>query len=313
MNMKNKYTVSVVINVRNESENLARCLKSLKNFADEIIVVDMHSTDNSYQIATSFGAKVFPYRWMKVVEPARNFAISKATSKWILILDPDEVLSKSLKRELKKITLRSDVDFVKIPRMNLIFGKWIRHANCWPDYLIRFFKKGSITWKKEIHSQPITKGNGITLLDSEKLAIKHYNYPTVTQFILRALRYSGVQADELQQQDYKLKISDFILKPVQEFNSRFYSAEGYKDGIHGLIFCLLQSFCELLIYVRLWEKQGRGDKVIAKESFVSASQETSYEYDYWFTKYFLNQYSPNIFKKIFIRFRHLVLRLTKNY
>jgi len=311
--MKNKNTISVIINVRNEAENLSHCLKSVKGFADEVIVVDMHSTDNSYQVATSFGAKVFPYRWMKVVEPARNFAISKASSRWILILDPDERVGRSLKKELKRITLRSDIDYVKIPRMNYIFGKWMRHANCWPDYLIRFFKKGSITWKKEIHSQPVTKGNGITLLDSDKLAIKHTNYTTVTQFIQRAIRYSSVKAEELQHQEYKLKTSDLILKPVQEFNSRFFAGEGYKDGMHGLVFSLLQSLCEALIYIRLWEKQGKLDKPIAKESFVSASQETAYEYDHWFTKYYLNVYSPFFLKKVVVRIRHFFFRLTKEF
>lgn len=311
--MKPKVSISVVINVRNEAEQLTRCLKSIKGFADEIIVVDMKSTDDSVKIATSFGAKVFSYRPMKYVEPARNFALSKATGKWILLLDPDEYLHKTLKNELKDITTRADIDFVKIPRQNFIFGKWIRHANCWPDYLIRFFKKGSVNWQKEIHSQPITKGNSLTLLDSDKLAIKHNNYQTINQFITRAIRYSNVQADELDAKEYKVKTSDFILKPIQEFNSRFYFSEGYKDGVHGLIFCLLQAFAIGLIYAKLWEKQGASDKQFLKESFVSASQEATFEYDHWFIKYFQKEYSPNIFKVIIMKFRHWLNYLTKNF
>ena len=250
---------------------------------------------------------------MKYVEPARNFALSKATGKWILLLDPDEYLNKTLKKELLSITKRSDVDYVKIPRKNIIFGRWIRHSNSWPDYLIRFFKKGAVTWKKEIHSQPTVKGNGLTLLDSEKLAIQHNNYTSVSQFITRAIRYSGIQADELNAQDYKLKTSDFILKPTQEFNSRFFFAEGYKDGLHGLIFALLQAFAIGLIYIRLWEKQGSADKALTKESFVSASQESTFEYDFWFSKFFKNEYSPNIFKKILIKIRLWLNYITKNF
>jgi glycosyltransferase involved in cell wall biosynthesis len=87
--------------------------------ADEIIVVDMKSTDNSVAIAKQYHAHVFSYKPMKFVEPARNYALSKAKGKWILLLDPDEYLGKTLKRELKKITTRSDVDFVKIPRQIL--------------------------------------------------------------------------------------------------------------------------------------------------------------------------------------------------
>lgn len=311
--MANKPLISAVINVRNEAENLDKCLKSIKNIVDEIIVIDMQSSDDSAKVALKYGAKVFPYRFLKVVEPARNFALSKADGKWILLLDPDEYLNKSLKKELIAITKRSDIDFVKIPRKNIIFGKWLRHGRCWPDYLIRFFKKGSVTWNKKIHSQPLTKGNCLTLLDSEKLAIRHNNYPSISTFILRTLRYSGIQADELKEADYKIKTSDFILKPMQEFNSRFFASEGYKDGIHGLIFCLLQAFSIALIYIRLWEKQGSIDKSLAKESFVSTSQESNFEYNFWFSKYFRQEYSKNIFKNSLIGFRLMFDRLTKNF
>ena len=311
--MSSKTTISAVINVYNEAENLQKCLRSLKGFVDEIIVIDMHSSDNSAKYASDSGARVYPYKYMNYVEPARNFGLSKASGKWIILLDPDETLTKDLKKELLKVTRRNDIDYVRIPRKNIIFGKWIRHSNFWPDYLIRFFKKNSVTWQKEIHSQPETKGNGLTLLDSELLAIKHKNYPSVTDFVFRALRYSNIQAEELLISDYKLKTSDFILKPVQEFNSRFFSAEGYKDGLHGLILCLLQSFAIALIYIRLWEKQSSQDKPLPKDSFVSASQETTFEYSYWFTKYFITEYSSNIFKVFLIRIRHYFNRITKNF
>jgi (heptosyl)LPS beta-1,4-glucosyltransferase len=170
-----------------------------------------------------------------------------------------------------------------------------------------------VTWKKEIHSQPETRGNGLTLMDSEKLSIKHYNYTSVVQFVYRAIRYSGIQADELKTADYKVKTSDFFLKPVQEFNSRFFAAEGYKDGVHGLVFSILQAFAIALVYIRLWEKQGAREKTLAKESFVSASLETTFEYNFWFTKYFLQEYSKNILKNILIRLRFNLDRLTKNF
>ncbi|HRS22847.1 MAG TPA: glycosyltransferase family 2 protein [Candidatus Woesebacteria bacterium] len=311
--MANKPLISAVINVRNEADNLDKCLKSIKNLVDEIVVVDMHSTDNSVAIAQKYGAKIYPHRFLRVVEPARNFALAKATGKWILLLDPDEYLGKSLKKELLAITKRNDIDYVKIPRKNIILGKWLRHGRCWPDYLIRFFKKGHVTWSKLIHSQPTARGNCLTLLDSEKLAIRHNNYPTVTIFITRALRYAGIQSDELRMAEYKIKVSDFILKPIQEFNSRFFMAEGYKDGFHGLIFCLLQAIAVALVYIRLWEKEGAQDKPLPKSSFVSSSQESLFEYDYWFTRYFQKEYSRNIFKNLIIKIRLLFDRLSKNF
>ena len=311
--MDKRPNISAVINVRNEAANLSKCLRSLRDFADEIIVVDMHSTDNSLEVAKKYNAKIFSYRPMEYVEPARNFAISKATGRWIILLDPDEYLNKTLKKELKKISLRSDVDYVHLPRKNFILGKWFRHSNWWPDYVIRFFRRQHVEWKKEIHSQPITKGNGINLLDSEKLAIRHNNYTSVAHYVQRALRYSSIQAEELHKSNYKLKTSDFILKPIQEFNSRFFAAQGYKDGFHGLIFSVLQAFAYALIYIRLWEIEGAYEKNLSKDSFISASQEATYEYSYWFTKYFHDEYSTNLFKNLFIRIRLIFDRLTKNY
>jgi len=309
-----KPLISAVINIIDgEAGNLKKCLRSLQNFADEIIVIDMETTDGSAEIAKKYGAKVFSYHFMNYVEPARNYALGKATGKWIILLDPDEYLPKSLKHELKKITTRHDVDFVRIPRKNIIFGKWFHNSRTWPDYLIRFFKKGSVSWNKAIHSQPETKGNGITLLDSENLAIRHNHYTSVTQFITRALRYSSVQAQELEATGVKLKMSDFILKPVQEFNSRFFFAHGYKDGLHGLVFSLLQSFAIFLIYANLWEKQGSPEKIVSKDSFVSASQEAAYEYGYWFTKYFKEEYTKNIFKNSILKFKLFINRATKNF
>jgi len=305
--------ISAVINVRNEADSLNKCLRTLTGFAEEIIVVDMHSTDNSVSVAQNFGAKVFSFKPKKYVEPARNFALSKATGRWIILLDPDEYLPKSLKRELKRLVTRPDVDYIRIPRKNIILGKWFRHSNWWPDYLIRFFKRGYVNWNKEIHSLPTTRGNGLTLLDSEKMAIRHNNYQSIVQFVSRALRYSSIQADELAAADYKLKTSDFVLKPIQEFNSRFFASEGYKDGIHGLVFSVLQSFAIALIYIRLWEKQGASEKIVAKDSFVSASQESVFEYSYWFTKYFRQVYSKNPIKIFFIRLRFFFDRLTKNF
>lgn len=304
--------ISAVINVRNEAKNLNKCLHSLRDFADEIIVVDMHSTDASAEIAKKYGVKLYKYRAMNYVEPARNFAISKATGRWILLLDPDEYLGKTLKNELKNISNRADIDYVKIPRKNIILGKWFRHSNWWPDYIIRFFRRGHVDWKKEIHSQPEVKGNALTLLDSDKLAIRHNNYTSLSQFVHRALRYSRIQAEELHKQEYKLKTSDFILRPIQEFNSRFFAGQGYRDGWHGLIFSILQSFSIALIYINLWEIEGAEDKTLTKESFVSASQEATFEYSHWFTKFYKNEYKANFFKFILVKIRLIFDRITKN-
>lgn len=136
--------ISVVINTLNEEDNLPRALASVKKFADEIVVVDMKSDDKTVDIAKKAGAKVYEYKRIGYVEPARNFAIGKATGKWILIIDADEQLPGSLVKELKKIVKNPSANYYRLPRKNLIFGKWVKHSRWWPDYNIRFFQPSLI-------------------------------------------------------------------------------------------------------------------------------------------------------------------------
>ena len=115
--------ISVVVNTWNEEKNMGRCLESVKEFAEEIVVCDMESTDKTVEIAKKLGAKVYSHKLTYYVEPARNFAVSKATGSWILVLDADEELSGSLTRKLKVVAKEDKVDYVEIPRKNIIFGK----------------------------------------------------------------------------------------------------------------------------------------------------------------------------------------------
>src|SRR4030042_3360237 len=182
--------ISVVINTLNEEKNLPRAIASVKGFAEEIVVCDMHSDDKTAEIAERLGANVYEHEKAGYVEPARNFAIEKARGKWILVLDADEEVPNSLAGKIKNIVSEPDADYFRIPRKNIIFGKWIKHSRWWPDYNIRFFKKGNVTWNEVIHSVPLTKGKGTDLDASEDAAIVHHHYETIEQYIDRLNRYT---------------------------------------------------------------------------------------------------------------------------
>ncbi|HOX96123.1 MAG TPA: glycosyltransferase family 2 protein [Candidatus Woesebacteria bacterium] len=254
-----KINISAIVNTRNESRNIADCLKALA-FADEIIVVDMESSDATKEIAKRFTDKVFDHKMIGYVEPARNFAISKAVGKWVLIVDADERVPRSLAAKLIEIAQKEAVDFVRIPRKNLIFGQWIQHSRWWPDYNIRFFKKDSVEWQNEIHSIPITTGTGINLDPEEEYALEHHHYNSIDEYFERALRYSTQQAKELVDSGYKFDAKDIIGKPISEFISRFFAGEGYKDGLHGLVLAFLQMFSVMLIYLKVWQAEGHEPK-----------------------------------------------------
>jgi (heptosyl)LPS beta-1,4-glucosyltransferase len=247
--------LSVVINAQNVEKDLPQAIASVKNIADEIVVIDQGSTDKTAEIAKKFGAKVFTHPKVEYVELARNFAVSKAVSSWILILDADEEVSQGLASEIKKILENPKADYYRIPRKNVIFGKWIEHSLWWPDYQVRLFKKGMVSWNEIIHSIPMTVGEGTDITAKEELAISHHNYETVEQFIEKLNRYTSVHSELLIKDGYKFTWKDLINKPFKEFVSRYFGGEGYKDDIHGLALSLLQAFSELTLYLKVWQKE----------------------------------------------------------
>ncbi len=292
--------ISVVINTRNEAKKLPRTLASLKGFANEIIVVDMHSTDNSVFVAKEFGAKIFKHKWLTYVEPARNFGISKTKYEWVLILDPDEELPESLKLFLKQEIKKPQADFYRVPRKNIIFDKWMKHSGWWPDFNIRFFKKGTVSWNEVIHSVPMTKGLGMDLLAKEEFAIKHRHYASVEDYILKMNRYTTVQARELNKKGIEFKWRDVLLKPSAEFLRRYFAELGYKDGLHGLTISMLQTFSELTIYVKLWQKQKfRKRKIDANDTYIELDK-ISRDYVWWVYTSKIEG-SKNIFTKLWLK------------
>ena len=250
-----KPKISAVINTWNEEKNLAECLDTL-DFVDEIIVVDMASTDDTKKIAKQYTDKVYDHPYVGYVEPARNFALSKASGNWVLIIDADERIPRTLASKLVDIVTNDEADFVRVPRKNLVFGQWLKYSRWWPDYNIRFFKKGYVEWQDAIHRPPITTGQGINLDADPKYALIHHHYRTLDEYLERLIRYTNQQAKELLAEGYKFSLSDLISKPIGEFLSRFFAGEGYKDGLHGLAISLLQAFSTFVVYLRTWQEEG---------------------------------------------------------
>lgn len=278
--------VSVVINTLNEEKNLARTIGSVKDWADEIVVVDMESEDRTVEVAKKLGARVYSYRKVGYVEPARNFAVSKIKGDWIFILDADEEPSDGLLKKLKVEVKNPKADYYRIPRKNIIFGKWIKHSHWWPDYNIRFFKKGFVSWNEVIHSVPMTQGTGADLPDKEEFALIHHNYSSLEQYLERMNRYTNIQAEELMKNGYVFSWQDLIKKPTGEFLSRFFAGEGYKDGIHGLALAFLQAFSEGVLYLKIWQKQGFKKEKVPEWALKDEINKSVKDLKWWMSKKF---------------------------
>ncbi len=303
-----KVKISAIVNTRNEEKNIEDCLKCLA-FCDEIIVVDMESTDDTVKLAKNYSDRIYNHPAIGYVEPARNFAIKKATGDWILIVDADERIPKTLAIKLLDLAKTGEADFVRLPRKNLVFGQWLQHSRWWPDYNIRFFKKGSVEWQDEIHSVPVTIGNGISLEPQESLAIEHHHYQTIDEYFSRALRYSNQQSKELIASGYKFDPMDLISKPLGEFMSRFFAGEGYKDGLHGFVVAILQFFSILLVYLKVWEKDNH--RPVREASFLKVWQigfvSKFRELRFWYLTTLI-QHTPSKTTTFFLKLKRRLLK-----
>ncbi len=287
--------ISVVINTLNEGGTVGRAIKSV-TWADEVLVCDMYSDDDSAEVARGLGAKVVLHKKVSFVEPARNFAVDKASGDFVLVLDPDEEVPVELGEKLRAIADNETApDYVEIPRKNIIFGGWMKASMWWPDYNIRFFKKGAVTWGNEIHRPPKVTGEGLKLPEEENYAITHYHYGSVSQFIERMNRYTSVQAQELKSQGYRFNWRDLISKPNGEFLSRFFLNRGFEDGLRGLALSLLQAFSFLVVYLKVWEIEKFEQKSIALSEIKEVSSEAGKEIKYWIN---FSALSKNPFKRI---------------
>ncbi len=249
--------LSVVIVAWNEEKNLPRAVSSVRKVADEIVVVvDEASSDETLNVAKKLKAKVFTHPHTGIVEPMRNFSISKAAGDWILLLDADEEITSELTTYIKKVMASNKADYFRIPRKNLIFGEWIKSEHWWPDYVYRLFRKGHITWEDAVHSIPFTKGRGEDVPAKEDLAIVHHNYDSISQFIDRQNRYTDYQLQTLIDQGYSFAWSDVLTKPMAEFLRQYFARRGYTQGLHGLALAILLAFSEATLYLKLWPHSG---------------------------------------------------------
>ena len=130
----------------------------------------------------------------------------------------------------------------------------------------------------------MTQGKGMDLPEKEEYAIIHNNYKSVSSYFERMLRYTDAQRDNLLRAGYVFSWKDLIKKPVNEFLSRYFEGEGYKDGVHGLALSLLQSFSELVLYLRVWEKQGFEEKNLGKSEIKTELNKAIYDVKWWLRK-----------------------------
>jgi glycosyltransferase involved in cell wall biosynthesis len=245
--------LSVVLATFNEEKNIKDCLDSVKNIADEIIVVDGTSQDKTREIAKSLGAKVFKVPNNPMFHKNKQIAIDKAEGNWILQLDADEKVSKKLAIEIQDILDQEHNAFngYFIPRKNWFLGRYLKKSGAYPDYVIRLFKhgKGNLP-RKSVHEQIKINGK-IGYLKNDLL---HNADPDIDKYFLRMNRYTQLEADKLVKNGFKPNLFNLLnyvfFKPMYWFIARYIRHKGFLDGYQGFLFALLSA----LHYPLIWAK-----------------------------------------------------------
>lgn len=235
--------LSVAIITLNEEEKLASCLASIKDLADEIIVVDSGSQDKTVEIAKSFGAKLFTRKFDNFADQ-KNWAASKASGEWILSIDADEVIPPKLAEEIKKAIKSEEYIGYLIPRRNFILGGEIKHSRWSPDKHIWLWKKDYGLWKGDVHEEVEVTG----LVGELKTGKIHYQDKSVGEFIKGNKLYAKILAEKMFRDGERFSLVRFFWDPFFEFSIRFLYKKGFLDGWRGFVLASLMAFYKVDVW-----------------------------------------------------------------
>ncbi|MFH1076945.1 MAG: glycosyltransferase family 2 protein [Pseudomonadota bacterium] len=250
-----KHTITAVIIAKNEEKRIGPCLESVK-WCDEIVVVDDMSTDDTHQVCRRFKANVVAHPSNGDHDMQRNIGIDNSNSDWILQLDADERVRPELRDDIKSIVKNnSGFSAYRLGRRNYFLGRFMRFGG-WHERHVRLFKKGKARYVgHSVHETLKVEG----IIGELRSDLDHYAFDSINQYITRQLYYASVESrvmyedrsgkiglDEIK---YHLKV-----KPLKLFVKLFFKKQGFRDGMHGFIFSILNAWRHFAIWAICWER-----------------------------------------------------------
>ncbi|MCF8366644.1 MAG: glycosyltransferase family 2 protein [Bacteroidales bacterium] len=250
--------LSVVIITFNEERNIARCLSSVKDVADDIVVVDSFSTDNTKSICESYGARVIEHAFEGHISQ-KNFAIWQAKYPHQLSLDADEALTDELKKEILKVKENWITDGYRMNRLANYCGKWIRHSGWYPDPKLRLYDSRKGNWGGlDPHDKfEMFPGSKVEFLKGD---ILHYTYYTIEEHVAQSNKFSSIAAKALIEKGKPVYFIQIITNPVAKFIRNYILRLGFLDGFYGFIICQGAAHETFLKYVKALQFKKSGSK-----------------------------------------------------
>lgn len=237
--------LSVLILTLNEQKNIHDCIESAK-FADEIIVIDSGSIDDTVFIAENLGAKVVYHSMQDGFGPQRNFALTQTRADWVLFLDADERITPELAEEILQVTQNGPYAY-DILRINYFLGKKLQYGIFHPDWSLRLYPRSAINWSGIIHESANVTCE-IRRLEGNLL---HFPYESWEQYFAKLGTYTSAMAIKLYDQGKKSSLSAIMFRPLWAIFKAYVLKSGWRDGKMGFITSVFHGFYTLVKYVKL--------------------------------------------------------------
>lgn len=248
--------ISSITIAKNEETNIARCIESLVECVDEIIViVDEESSDKTLGIAKSYSnVKCKIVKWMGYAK-TKQYGISLCSHDWILWIDADEVVTKELSKELIEFKVSSPLfTAYSIPRKAFFLGRWIKHSGWYPGRVTRLFNKHKVKLSEnEVHEHLLVSGE-TGELNSD---LEHYTDPNIHHYFQKFNRYTTLAAEELLKNNTSFLVTDLLLRPIAIFVKMYFLKLGFLDGTQGFILAVFSSAYVFTKYCKFWELKNK--------------------------------------------------------
>jgi len=245
--------ISVVIIAQNEAHRIEPALKSVQ-WADEIVIIDAFSTDQTAKICQKYTNQIYQYQWQGFAKQ-RLKSIEHASHPWIFSIDADEVVSDELKDQILQIIQQPETKSgYEVPRKTNYLGRWIEHSGWFPDYQLRLFQK------EKVYLEPRLVHEGFSV-NGEKAKLTgvlfHYSIDSISQHVEKINNYTTLDSQQKLEtlSGKRIRWYNLIFNPLSKFLRMYFSNKGYKDGFPGLILALLSAFATQLLYAKVWESQ----------------------------------------------------------
>lgn len=249
--------LTAIILTLNEEAHVAACVGSL-DWTDQVVVFDSFSTDQTVPLAEASGAVVLQSPFENYAQQ-RNAALAAVDTDWVFFVDADERATPELAQEIHDKIRHHTENAWYVPRHNIIFDKLTRGAGWYPDYQLRLFRHGCVTFERPVHETAVVQG-ATGYLENP---LRHYNYRDKAHFQAKQNAYTTYDAGILYQQGQRIRAHNFVLQPLRQFWWRFTTLKGYSDGWHGLRLSAYMAYYEAKKYrklAQLWREhdQQRG-------------------------------------------------------